>query len=1434
MKSSLFGGMLFGPSNATGGYISVQAGPSPNSGWQANRTDGAVEIPMPGAYDLSNLRVVLNVAPGASRSWTFNVLKNGSVALSASISGTNTTATASGALDVAQYADGDLICVQMVPTNTPTGAGAVWWSMDCMGDGQPIFGGTWTGTSNTAVRYNAPMGVGGNGTQGNWLASNATTRGRVPIAGTASNLHVQMYAGDAGGSGKAYALSLERTDGGGSGSTTQNLTTTVSGSLTSATNTNSFSINAHDTLTMRCAPSGTPTVRAIAYSWVWTPTTAWQSIVMGSLAGAPNNGPASNVIMGQGRNSWSSSAEVTNSSVFPVSPPVTFKTISVLVQTTPASGKTHDYVFRKNATNTALSGSVVNGSLSASGVADVPVSGGDYVTLGFMSTTTPGFPGGHAVGFSYQNGQQEYVTAGVAATGSSSVDMKASLIFNAAAAAQGEASVSIKPQVFTTEEITTSPNCVVATAVVPAPALHMCATARPGCVVATAVVPSPGKCQSTFTQPATVVATAVVPAPERFGAGAFSSIFPKPVIAEALVHHPGRQRKISLFIMGDSLAAFDMAGNGRTFTDVPVILNTGAGSVPGAGNTPGSGFAFISIAAALFPNFLGGTLFPQIAEFSRLPRGMTTTTVPTPAGAFGAPTTPGINGGPMLLGNPLQCTQGISPKGALLEGLEAMGYSRTKINRYDFAIAGSTAFLGSLVGDLMAGIPDDNNTLQPTASHWTQLDPGELNNETSMTSYYRAPSGKKAWELIRDAERPIVVLNLGNNDLIAMGQQGSPGAPLLVPFQNESNGNVFNSAVAQIPTSEEGIEANAQRWADSPFISPTTNETTTIPLSIADALQRICEYFWRLNPRCEVHLTTPPIFPYDDPELTGEFGPDLIAHTSRVNDHYGQDYYGLISAVTIGTPPFSTQVLKFWSNQTVDNQSNTAPQLDAAYSAPNYNFSTIPSPRFFPGNQNAAQTPGWIKIWGAANGRFSATANTVGDQDWNQWAAHFYCDHLIGRNVPGANYRATWTQGPNAFSGTNISLYSPISHQSFLSYNTGTDDWYAVKNNLVTNNYTRYLYPDAYIGYQTRYWTNDIINSIFVKVNDTWLDELESRFADRGHYFSTLRQCRHAIPVGDGMGTYYKSGSKHYFVDDVHMNDIGARHWAGAIARELVLTSPSFDEIGVNTLATPNPVYAVASVQAPQVTINNTRHPGTVVATAVVPQPRLSVVTSVKPEMVEAEAIVPDPLTSVAVPVYTGTVVATAVVPSPAKVTFELKVATPNTVVATAIIGGPIKVSASQTPAWVNPVLVEAVVPQPLIAYTIVPSAVIAEAVVPVPLADSLTLEIVQPETVVATAFIVRPLIRRRSIPTTIRGYEITAGDINIEALRSTFARFSKPQFSTEVEEVARYGTPTSEVLITAGGGAEEQRPDPALHTRVSYEVEEELRSDPNRGGRWS
>lgn len=222
------------------------------------------------------LRIRLDVAPGAGKSWSFGFHKNGGAAeFSVVISGTDTTGYSSSTFAVAA---GDYLEIIAVPTNTPAAAYVGWcWTWEPTTADQTILAGQTDGAQlDTSLRY-LPCG------SVNTAPSVAAQAGLwLPIAGTVSDLHVKLET--APGVGNRKRIFRFRKN-----AVLQSLTVDIDEAATTGSDTvNSFAVAVGDYIDLRAStfPFGDPNPAASHVSWscVFTPDIADYFLV-------PSNSP---------------------------------------------------------------------------------------------------------------------------------------------------------------------------------------------------------------------------------------------------------------------------------------------------------------------------------------------------------------------------------------------------------------------------------------------------------------------------------------------------------------------------------------------------------------------------------------------------------------------------------------------------------------------------------------------------------------------------------------------------------------------------------------------------------------------------------------------------------------------------------------------------------------------------------------------------------------------------------------------------------------------------------------------------------------------------------------------------------------------------------------------------------------------------------------
>jgi hypothetical protein len=233
-----------------------------NSGHTGQTTFAVASQAMGGSGTLKNLYILLPNAPGVGTNFVFTVMKNGSAtAMTVTISDTATAG--SDTTNTVSYSPGDLLAMQVTPTNTPTSS-APLWSFDTTGSNQTIVTGDTATLGNAAATYlSLQQGV---------ANTSAIAGSIIPTNGTINSLYVNSSV--APGAAKSWTATLVVNG------TDTALTANFSGAATTvgSDTTHSVSVSAGDTAYWRIDPTGTPTVARVYVSAVFTPTIDGESI----------------------------------------------------------------------------------------------------------------------------------------------------------------------------------------------------------------------------------------------------------------------------------------------------------------------------------------------------------------------------------------------------------------------------------------------------------------------------------------------------------------------------------------------------------------------------------------------------------------------------------------------------------------------------------------------------------------------------------------------------------------------------------------------------------------------------------------------------------------------------------------------------------------------------------------------------------------------------------------------------------------------------------------------------------------------------------------------------------------------------------------------------------------------------------------------------
>lgn len=219
-----------------------------NNGANFVSTEASISTVMPTAGTFSNFYIRSTTAPGAGKSYTYTLRKNGAdTAVTATMSDAATTATDS--TNSVTYAAGDTISIKAVPTGTPTAAVVRYgFQFSPTTDGESILLlGSTANTLNAGANYEL-LESGLN----SWTATEAN-RTLTTQACTLQKLYVQLNTQP--GAAKSYDFTVRKNVAGSA------ITTQISGTNTTGNDTvNTVSMAQGDSLSLEALPTGTPAV----------------------------------------------------------------------------------------------------------------------------------------------------------------------------------------------------------------------------------------------------------------------------------------------------------------------------------------------------------------------------------------------------------------------------------------------------------------------------------------------------------------------------------------------------------------------------------------------------------------------------------------------------------------------------------------------------------------------------------------------------------------------------------------------------------------------------------------------------------------------------------------------------------------------------------------------------------------------------------------------------------------------------------------------------------------------------------------------------------------------------------------------------------------------------------------------------------------------
>lgn len=347
------------------------------------------QIYVPVAMTLSAMYLDCVTAPGAGKSYTYTIRKNGvDTTLTATVSDTNTTASVTGQAVV--FAAGDLISLSSTPSGTPTSPGIVYGQVLVNSASQPIAG-YWYGSSvfsNNSTRYLAPSG----GFSNTWSSSSTESdiSTAVPIAGTIKNLYVNRYSSaPSSGQSCSYTLMVN--------GVASALTLTISDTATTGSDTtHSVSVNAGDLISIRCAGSASAGVAGSgSISMAFTPSDGASSIYMtGNHGNSDTSNIPSQTVTGYRLPFGGAGLSNQSTDTAGAIGSIRINRMYITMTTAPGSGKSWSFTLRENSVDTALTATVSNTGTTVTSTSGTVVTQpfGRY-SVSLVPVSTPASPG---------------------------------------------------------------------------------------------------------------------------------------------------------------------------------------------------------------------------------------------------------------------------------------------------------------------------------------------------------------------------------------------------------------------------------------------------------------------------------------------------------------------------------------------------------------------------------------------------------------------------------------------------------------------------------------------------------------------------------------------------------------------------------------------------------------------------------------------------------------------------------------------------------------------------------------------------------------------------------------------------------------------------------------------------------------------------------
>lgn len=341
-----------------------------------NGTEGNRQQVMPTAGTFRNLRVKMNGTPGAGKSYTFMVRKNGAdTSVTCVIADTATSA--SDTANSFSVVAGDLVTLKVTPSGTPTGRTPQWtieFEGTTSGESLILGGGLENATAANTTEYNSASASSVFG------ATETNYSQVVSTPGTIKSLYINQ--GTAPGLTKQIAYTMRK-----NGADTA-LTCTVSGTATTANDTvNSFTVVAGDVITIKYVSSLAAATSLVMWSTVFVADTNGESLILGSSGDPGSTGSTGHLSCAAA--TWDSTESITRD-LAQGTP--TLKNLFIVLDTAPAGTATRTLTFRKNASNSTTTVTITGSATTGNDTTHSQTTSNDDLINLYNARSSPGTP----------------------------------------------------------------------------------------------------------------------------------------------------------------------------------------------------------------------------------------------------------------------------------------------------------------------------------------------------------------------------------------------------------------------------------------------------------------------------------------------------------------------------------------------------------------------------------------------------------------------------------------------------------------------------------------------------------------------------------------------------------------------------------------------------------------------------------------------------------------------------------------------------------------------------------------------------------------------------------------------------------------------------------------------------------------------------------